>query len=45
MYKVKSREIFREEYGDLINEIEMYKHHLAEGRMILCSSYEYGKVM
>ena len=43
--KVKRTEIFTKEYGDLINEIEMYKHHLDKGRKILCSPYQYGKIM
>ena len=43
--KVEPREILAEESENLINEIEMYKHHLVEERNILCSSYEYLKVM
>ena len=43
--KVKSAELFREEYGDLINEIKMYKYHFDKKRNIPCSSCEYGKVM
>ena len=43
--KAELREKFVEEYGDLIDEIEMYKHHLDDQQRILCSSYEYGKVM
>ena len=30
--EVKSGEIFGEEYGELIKEIEMYKYHLDEGQ-------------
>ena len=41
----KPREVFTEEYGDLINEIEMYKHDLDEGQKILCSSSKCGKGM
>ena len=43
--KVKSAELFREKYGDLINEIKMYKHYLDDVQKILCSSCEYGKDM
>ena len=42
--KSKPAEIFKEEYGDLINEIEMSKHYLHEEWKSLCSSYEYGKI-
>ena len=43
--KVKHRETFTEEDGNLINKFEMYKYHLNEGWNSLCSSYEYGNVM
>ena len=43
--KVKSAELLRVEYGDLINEIKMYKHHLDQEPKIPHSSCEHEKVM
>ena len=43
--EVKSGEIIKEEYENLINEIKRYKHHLDKDQNILCFSCEYGKVL
>ena len=43
--EVKPAKIFIEENGDLINENDMYKHHLDDRQKIPCSSWKYGKIM
>ena len=37
--EVKPAKMFIEENGDLINETDMYKHHLDDRQKIRCSSY------
>lgn len=43
--QVKSEELFREECRELINNIQMYRHHLDDEWKIPCYSCGSGKFM